>query len=300
MSSKYFLLSASALLLLSTSCSDPRSFQGSTPAGAAKSDDLKVEKVTPTLQIVLPNHEIRSAAELQATVVVSGAKSSKVIWTLEGPAGIDLGTIDENGLYKSPVKLADAIEVTIVAKLSEDLSVMDSDTVSVIPDNQIFVACEQGNQIFPITAEVYRLPTDTKMLPDFTMIEGDKSTTVCMDQFNVPVRNFNDGFPGVTDLTEWFALHTAGRIILPKSGKYSFRLNSDDGSIFYVDGTTIVNNDKTHSPKAVEGSAELKAGTHDFVLDYFQGPADKIALELFWKIPGTTEFVVIPPTAFTR
>jgi hypothetical protein len=121
-----------------------------------------------------------------------------------------------------------------------------------------------------------------------------------MDQYNVPVRNFNDGFPGVPDLSEWFALHTTGKILIPTSGTYLFRLKSDDGSILTIDGNVVVNNDGQHSPRPLDGRVELSQGVHDLVLDYFQGPADQIALELFWQTPGSSDFVIVPTSAFQK
>lgn len=293
--------SAICLALLQTACSETSNFKGSPKSTAPQAIDAEPEVAPLTLQVVLPAKEIRSGGKtLQATAIISGDSKSKILWRVDGPEGIDLGKINSNGLYTSPAKLDAETHVKIVAALADDIKVTDSDEVKVIPAEQIFVGCSSGSQIFPIVAEVFKLPPNTQQLPDFAAIQSDKSTTVCMDQYNVPVRNFNDGFPGVPDLSEWFALHTTGKIIIPTAGTYLFRLKSDDGSILAIDGSIVVNNDGQHSPRPVDGSVVLSQGVHDLVLDYFQGPADQIALELFWQTPGTNDFVIVPPSAFQK
>lgn len=293
-----------ALAVLGSGCSETSTFKGQPQMGTAakKAADAKPAPAVPapvTLQLLLPSSEIRSGSKtLQASVNITGSTESKVAWSVEGPAGVDVGSIDSNGLYTSPATLAAEAEIKIAASLIDEPSIQDSDRVKVIPAEQIFVGCSMGSSIFPIVAEVYKLPVNTQELPDFSMIQGDKSTTVCMDQYNVPVRNFNEGFPGVPDLLEWFALHTTAKITVPTAGYYNFRLNSDDGAILYIDGKVVLNNDGQHSPWSIEGGVDLTAGSHDLVLDYFQGPADQIALELFWQVPDSPDFTVVPASAF--
>ncbi|RYZ67899.1 MAG: hypothetical protein EOP09_10290, partial [Proteobacteria bacterium] len=83
-------------------------------------------------------------------------------------------------------------------------------------------------------------------------------------------------------------------------GEYQFRLRSDDGSMLYINGTTVVDNNGLHQAEAREGSMTLTAGSHDFVLDYYQGPANRIALELFWLVPGSSDFLIVPSSAFQK
>ncbi len=278
---------------------DPVAESSSEPVIAPNPEPEVETPVASTLDLVLPSKEIRSGGKtMQTKVVIRGPVNAKVVWSVKGPEGIDVGKIDSEGLYTSPLNLEKETKVVITAALADDPKIADSDELQLIPTEQIFVGCSKGTSIFPIIADVYRLPRDTIHLPDFASIPSDKITTVCMDQYDVPVRNFTEGFPGVPKLFEWFALHTAAKIIVPKSGTYTFRLNSDDGSILSIDGAALINNDGQHSPNALDAALELTKGPHQIVLDYFQGPADEIALELFWKVPGTQDFIIVPPSAF--
>jgi hypothetical protein len=106
---------------------------------------------------------------------------------------------------------------------------------------------------------------------------------------NVPPRRFNEGFPGISARTEWFAIRYTGRFTVRESGQYDFRLVSDDGSMLYIDGYTIIDNDGTHPPSSRLGNMRLLQGEHEFFLSYFQGPRDWIALQLFVTPPDGQE-----------
>jgi ferric-dicitrate binding protein FerR (iron transport regulator) len=84
---------------------------------------------------------------------------------------------------------------------------------------------------------------------------------------------------------DFFALRFIGKINVPKRGKFSFFLNSDDGSRLFIDGSMVANNDERHSEQMVAGFAQLKAGLHDLEVQYFQHDGNK-KLELLWAGAG--------------
>ena len=149
-----------------------------------------------------------------------------------------------------------------------------------------------------IISQLYQLPAQTNKLPDFSTMTavGD----VCVSQLNIADRDFTQGFPGVSEIFEWFALDMRFKVTIAAAGNYQFFLNSDDGSIMEVDGSKVIDNDGTHSQKEVSGSKYLAAGVHDFHVKYYQGPRTRIALELFWKTPGSNNKVYIPARVMSR
>jgi hypothetical protein len=65
------------------------------------------------------------------------------------------------------------------------------------------------------------------------------------------VRDFTEGFPGVTKRFEWFAIDYTGRIWIARPGVYQFELMSDDGSKLYIDD--VIDNDWLHSEQRLDG-----------------------------------------------
>ncbi|NBW81820.1 hypothetical protein EBR21_08705, partial [bacterium] len=62
----------------------------------------------------------------------------------------------------------------------------------------------------------------------------------------------------------------------------------------FIDGNEIIDHDGQHSASSKQGSANLSAGSHDLRIQYFQGPATEIALQLFWTPPGKGEEIIKP------
>jgi hypothetical protein len=147
-----------------------------------------------------------------------------------------------------------------------------------------------------IGAKVFELAPNTKSLAE-GFAGGTYKTKICMLKFDVPQRSFREGFPGLPNLFEWFALDARAKLIIPTTGIYRFRMNSDDGSLLYINNELIIDNDGVHGTKSKDATISLNSGEHDFQLRYFQGPAEDIALQLFWTPPGGNEEIV-PTSAF--
>jgi len=292
-------ISAGADAVISVpSASAAGSSSGSSSAGPASGNSSSTPTTqAATLLITASSTQMRSgSAPMQMTAVLSGnASAADVTWTVGAPAGKAAGTISETGLY-TPPSTGGGYDVVIMATLLDDLQLTASAPIKIVMPDQIFVGCSQGSQQFPITADVYQLSTNTTKLPDFSGLT--KLTTVCMDQYNVSARDWSTGFPGVLGLNEWFALKTSTHLIVPSDGTYALRLTSDDGAKLYIDGGLIIDNDGQHAPTAKEASVYLTAGDHALTLDYYQGPRYQLALELFWKTPGSASYTYVPHAAF--
>ncbi|MCC6157560.1 MAG: hypothetical protein IT350_05860 [Deltaproteobacteria bacterium] len=126
-------------------------------------------------------------------------------------------------------------------------------------------------------------------------------TTMLVPNFAVPVTPFDQGFPGLSaNLKEWFGIWFDGYLVASESGSYELGLCSDDGSRLYLPGVSddpVIVNDGQHSYQCVGAEVELDAGRNRFKLDYFQGPANEIALEMYWTPPGGAS-AIIPATQF--
>jgi len=135
-----------------------------------------------------------------------------------------------------------------------------------------------------LEGKIYLLKTGTDHLPNFKKLTpvGSIYTTA----LNIPKRHFTDGFPGITDRYEWFAIDYTGRFWIENAATYFFGLLSDDGSKLYIDDKLIIDNDGIHPATVELGKAKLSRGVHRIRISYFQGPRDELALVLAIALPG--------------
>lgn len=71
-------------------------------------------------------------------------------------------------------------------------------------------------------------------------------------------------------VTDHFAYEFRTLIQIPERGVYRFYTFSDDGSVLYIDGQEVVNNDGGHSARRAEGKIALEKGFHELRLLYFE------------------------------
>jgi hypothetical protein len=107
--------------------------------------------------------------------------------------------------------------------------------------------------------------------------------------FDVAPRRFTSGFPGVERRVDWFGIDYHGRFKVRANDYYTFRLISDDGALFYIDGALVLDNDGLHGPREQKLALPLTKGEHEFRMLYYQGPGGTLALELFVKTYKSAE-----------
>lgn len=95
-----------------------------------------------------------------------------------------------------------------------------------------------------------------------------------------------------------FAARFSGYIRIPVSGRYDFRLRSDDGSVLWIDGERLVDCDGLHGARDAVGSRWFESGDYPVVVGYFDNGGSN-ELTLYWTGPGIAESPV-PSSAFRR
>jgi len=138
-----------------------------------------------------------------------------------------------------------------------------------------------------LRGKIYFLQENTEKLPYFDSLKSVGQLYV--KKLDIPERSWTSGFPGVPDRKEWFAIVYTGYFKVKKAGNYTFRLLSDDGSKLYIDGKLVINNDGLHSPSARLSDVDLNSSKHSIRVEYFQGPATEIALQLFVTMTNNAE-----------
>ncbi len=124
-------------------------------------------------------------------------------------------------------------------------------------------------------------------LPDFSTLKP--KTEGQASGFDVGVRQKNDGF----------GIRFTGFIHLPKDGEYRFFLGSDDGSQLSIDGKQIILNDGVHPHSVKDGKAQLNAGVHEVLVDYFEGGGEE-SLSVEIQGPGLLKQPLASITTITK
>jgi len=92
-----------------------------------------------------------------------------------------------------------------------------------------------------------------------------------------------------------------GDIVIPGTGTtpvpINFATTSDDGSMLYIDGNAVVNNNNSQAATQATGIADLTPGAHTIDVEYYQG-VSLASMDLQWDTTGGTNFVDIPNSAF--
>ena len=125
---------------------------------------------------------------------------------------------------------------------------------------------------------IYHIPPGTKRLPNFARLKPQGA--IYTSSLNVPLQNFQEGFPGVTRRFEWFAIDYTGRFWIETPGDYRFSLYSDDGADLSIDDRLVIDNDGIHSAAERFDGIALSHGVHRIRVSYFQGPRFEVALIL--------------------
>ena len=136
-----------------------------------------------------------------------------------------------------------------------------------------------SNDLSDLTYKIYS--GKWKKMPKFEDLEVTKSGTIPNGQLP-DVRLAESG--------KDYAIVFEGFLNVKKTGNHQFSLDSDDGSIFYLDNKELIKLDGVHDTgKPKTKKLQLKAGKVPFRLAFFQNAGGQ-ALLLNWKEPKSKRF----------
>jgi len=86
-----------------------------------------------------------------------------------------------------------------------------------------------------------------------------------------------------------FGALITGYLGVESADSFLFTLNSDDGSMLYIDGSLVVDNgeDRGHPPRTVSNFAFLSPGIHPFKIEFFEDFGGQSGVDLYLP-PGVT------------
>jgi hypothetical protein len=104
---------------------------------------------------------------------------------------------------------------------------------------------------------------------DFPTIAKDKKANVERIDKKINYETTEEAWQGLTFVDHFYARWT-GVLQVAKAGKYTFFLESDDGSRLFIDGKEVVTNGGLHGMDEKSGDVELTAGPHDLKVEFFE------------------------------
>jgi len=143
-------------------------------------------------------------------------------------------------------------------------------------------------QFDSFAGDVYELPYSSKNLPkglagfDYSF---QKIGTVNWEVIDFKDDQYDNLLPGVIR-KDRFAVILKSKMYVEHDGCYEFSLNSDDGSILWINEDEIINNDGSHKMTLKRDSVELKKGTYPIKIWYYQAYPDRRGFEFKNNIVG--------------
>ena len=134
----------------------------------------------------------------------------------------------------------------------------------------------------------YRLRGRASVPDSFTGLFNFRTNTYTNTSINFTSTNGEFAGSGRSDN---FTAYATATVNVPTAGSWTFFTQSDEGSLLYVDGVLVVNNDFVHTSQERSGVVSLSAGSHALRVEYFEltGPAELIVR---WQGPGQAKQVI--------
>jgi cytochrome c2 len=121
---------------------------------------------------------------------------------------------------------------------------------------------------------------------NFAYYEGNWSKLPDFGKLKPKTTGKVSGFQlGVAARRDRFGLRFTGFLQVPKAGRYTFFLGSDDGSRLQIDGKTVVDVDGIHPYQEKNAAIELESGPHALLVDFFEAGGGEV-LKADFQGPG--------------
>lgn len=172
--------------------------------------------------------------------------------------------LDNNKLYYSPPDQAG--DDTFTYTISDNVDGADTATVHItLIDPSNFRDPDTTGPTSPGANVDYYVTQGYNLLPDFSQLTPYLSEVVP----NINYNSTDGNYAGSGRSEEVGAVYT-GYIDVPTTDVYTIYTNSDDGSKLWIGDQLIVNNDGLHGMQEIGGAIGLKAGPHQFRVEFWE------------------------------
>jgi hypothetical protein len=216
--------------------------------------------------------------------VVGGSISSYNWMQVSGPSSANIA--DPNSASSSVTGLAQGVYVFQLKVIdNNNNSNTASVQITVSGLNALLPSVNLSNPVNGMNYSYYEA-SNYNAVPDFTTVTPVKTGTI--NSYDILVAN----------RPTQFAINYTGYINVPTDGQYTFYTSSDDGSILYIDGVQVVNNDGPHGLQEHLGTIGLQAGFHAISVGYFNQTGDK-GLQVSYSGPGISKQFIPTSALYT-
>jgi autotransporter-associated beta strand protein len=215
------------------------------------------------------------------TFVVSGAGSFNFPGDITGPGGMTLsstGSVSISGAndYSGATQINSgtiSVASNTALGVGSAVTVTAGATVNVqnilvsgvgLMGSYYNVSSPSGTNFASLSALNSHISTLTPALVSLSSIAGLNNTFDFGGDGSAFPAPYNSG------ATNFEAVYT-GNFTAPTTGLYTFVTGSDDGSMIFIDGQTVVNNNFSQGVTERSGTVNLTAGPHSIVIAYYQG-----------------------------
>jgi hypothetical protein len=143
-----------------------------------------------------------------------------------------------------------------------------------------------------LVAEVFKLESAQALPKNFSSL-GAAFKTFVVPNLDYDEVDADKGFPGLTGITQNYAIRFSGSINIIDEAEYELCLHSDDGSQLLLEGYLLVDNDGVH-----DGPVEscelvfLASGEYQLEIRYLQADGPTLAMHFAWAIDGGDKVIV--------
>ena len=221
--------------------------------------------------------------ESSSTLTISGAGNETLNGGISGTGGVTIaetgsGTVSLNGVntYTGPTAINSGtvnLGSNTALGVSSSVNVASGATVALL--GIVTPGVGLLGTYYNTTANAAAFNTYPSlsaylgaMTPALTALSGTTSESNAFDfgstgvAFPIP---YNSG------TATSFAAMFNGLFTAQTSGTYTFDTGSDDGSMIYIDGNVVVNNNASQGVTVRSGTVSLSAGLHNITIAYYQG-----------------------------
>ncbi len=148
-------------------------------------------------------------------------------------------------------------------------------------------------------AKIASLEAITAFEEAHTPVIVESSTTTFGETFHSGSKG--EKFPGNFRYENFYVVIWRGYFVAPETGDWTFALQSDDGSVLYLDGEKVVDNNSDHGWDSnnqrvmTRRTVHLEQGAHEIVIGFYEKSGDN-AIAAWVTRPGAAEDEVLPQT----